>query len=181
MDLNELHPNTQTLIASWSRIVQSKAGTQNLPDPERHPQIIPSLFVIEQDHGAGWVFRNVGAAIEDLLARDLQGHNYRSLWTEADRPMVDTFLSTVQRIGEPGILTARATVLDGNCITTEICHIPLFGETKDAPGADRLLCLYQTIGSASPLNHRPIWRHELISAQPPKTRRPSIRLVVSND
>lgn len=181
MKLNALHPNTQTLIASWSRIVRSKAGARNLPDPHRHPQIIPCLFVIEQDEGAGWVFRSVGSAIEDLLGRELQGHNYLSLWTDADRPMIDTFLATVLEKGEPGVLTAKAAVLDGSCVSTEICHMPLSGDELDSPTRSRLLCLYQTIGSAAQLNYRPIWRHELISAHPPKAQAPHIRLVVSND
>lgn len=181
MTPKELHPNTQTLIASWSRIVRSKAGTNNLPDPHRHPQIIPSLFVIEQDEGAGWLFRNVGSAIENLLGRDLQGHSYLSLWTEADRPMIDTFLSTVKRVGEPGVLTARASVLNDACISTEICHIPLYGAQTSPDAPTRLLCLYQMVGGASLLNHRPVWRHELVSAHPPKEQQPHIRLIVSND
>jgi len=176
-----LHPNTQTLIASWSRIVRSKAGTRNLPDSHRHPQIIPSLFVIENDDGAGWVFRSVGSAIETLLGRELQGHNYLSLWADADRLMVGTFLSSVLDQGEPGVLTAKANVLNGTCVSTEICHIPLRRGANDSDSETRLLCLYQTIGSAAALNHRPVWRHELISAEPPKPQAMHIRLVVSND
>lgn len=182
MNKKVLHPNTLTLLSAWERMTCPDMDDQAIPKTSDHPDLIDSLFVLEQKEPDIWIFRNAGDQMSKLLGRALGDHNFPDLWTGHDRAMLLSFMSSVQQTQLPGILKARGETLTGQRIDMELTLAPL-KRLSETSGKTRLLGLYQTLGGAGMLMGRPIWRHRLTAVYPPdfQEERARLQLVASND
>lgn len=182
MNKKALHPNTLTLLSAWERMTTTDTSLEAGPKTSDHPDLIGSLFVIEQLDDDTWVFRNAGEHMSKLLGRELGDHNFPDFWTGHDRSMMLSFLSSVHQAQLPGVLKARGETLTGQRIDMEVTLAPL-KRLSETSGKIKLLGLYQTLGGAGMLMGRPVWRHRLTAVYPPEFQeeRARLKLVANND
>lgn len=172
------HPNTQAIIEAWKRLSGGDAHLVRGPMADDYPGLVGRLFILQCIDKEDFSFRVAGAALEELLDRELTDHNFLSLWRPEDKPLMCATIDSALAANAPSIVYATGMSLDGRTVNTEIVLAPL----GDVNGRRRLLGLYQTLTDESVLNGRPIWRHWVTSILPPTPRKPlaPIRLVASN-
>lgn len=173
------HPNTQAIIKAWKRLAEGDAHLVQGPMTEDYPGLIGRLFILQRISDQDYSFRVAGAALEDLLDRELADHNFLSLWRAEDKPLIRAAAEAALSANAPSLIYACGATLDGRTLHVEIALAPLNGPD----GRQRLLGLYQTLTDEHMLNGRPIWRHWATSIYPPIPAEPiaPIRLVASND
>lgn len=182
MNDRSIHPNTKVLLDAWRRLNAHAAHIQGeAPRVNDHPGLVERLFVIENKRDGAWLFRTAGGSLTSLLGRQLINHDFLSLWTGPDRPMMSAFLEAVQLDGAPGVARGRGETLTGQRVEIELTLMPLAKQTERAD-RHRLLGLYQTLGGEPLLKGRPVWRHRISMLVPPDTRMPGpqLKLVASN-
>ncbi len=181
MNQTSLHPNTQTLLSAWQRMVQAPSNDDIDPSSRLQPNIVEFLFVVERRDSC-WTFRNAGAAMSNILGRELADQNFLDFWSGYDQELVSTLMNAVAALKKPGFLTARGETLIGKRVDIELTLAPLLGQQSKA-GQERLLGLYQILDDSADLGGRPVWRHRLTSLSPPDltTEFPGLRLVGEND
>ena len=105
------------------------------------------------------------------------------LWTGYDKDMITAFLGSVLQYRLPGIIQASGETLNGQSIDIELSFTPIGRNMLKGQKADRLLGLYQVIGTEAALKGRPIWRHRLTALHPPVARdgQPYLKLVANNN
>jgi hypothetical protein len=182
MKTQTMHPNTQLLLDAWSQIDGTTGARSKGPLTNNHPDLIDALFVIERQADGLWLFRNAGSALNTVLGRALQDHDFLHFWTGPDRKMISGFLDAVLENRLPGIVEANGETLTGKQIEVELAFTPI-GHHMASQARPRLLCLYQTLSSESTLNGRPLWRHRLTALHPPVSRSPApyLKLVANNN
>ncbi|MEO1642065.1 MAG: PAS domain-containing protein [Pseudomonadota bacterium] len=178
-----LHPNTTLLLEAWQRLDDPSLKTGAVPLTHQHPDLIDALFVLERNHDGLWVFRNAGRALEACLGRALNEHDFVPLWTGYDKDMMSAFLSSVLQNRLPGIVQASGETLSGQAIDIEMSFTPIGRNMAPMQQTERLLGLYQVLGSEALLKGRPIWRHRLTALHPPVARdsQPHLKLVANNN
>lgn len=183
MNSINMHPNTELLLKAWQKLDEPSLEGRDLPLTRNHPDLIDALFVLERNHDGFWVFRNAGASLEVLLGRALQEHDFVPLWTGYDKDMMSAFLSSVLQNRLPGIAQATGETLNGQSVQVEMAFMPIGRNMKRLDQSDRLLGLYQVLGSQGALKGRPVWRHRLTALRPPVARdaAPHLKLVANNN
>ena len=178
-----LHPNTELLLKAWQRLDNPEMESGVTPLTHDHPDLINALFVLERNHDGLWVFRNAGRTLETYLGRVLNEHDFIPLWTGYDKDMISAFLSSVLQNRLPGIVQASGETLTGSAVDVEISFTPIGRHMMPTQQADRLLGLYQILGSNAELQGRPVWRHRLTALHPPVARdgSPHLKLVANNN
>ncbi|MEL8054876.1 MAG: PAS domain-containing protein [Pseudomonadota bacterium] len=177
------HPNTELLLEAWQRLDDPSLEKAVSPLTHNHPDLLDALFVIERNHDGLWVFRNAGRALEACIGRSLSEHDFVPLWTGYDKDMITAFLGSVLQNRLPGIIQASGETLNGQSIDIELSFTPIGRNMLKGQKADRLLGLYQVIGTEAALRGRPIWRHRLTALHPPVARdgQPYLKLVANNN
>ena len=175
---NNAHPNTQAIIEAWKRLSGGEGQRISGPMADDFPGLVGRLFILQKIDKSDFSFRVAGAALEDILDRELADHNFMSLWRSEDKPLISAAIDAALLANSPSIVYAVGMTLDGRTVNVEIALAPL----GEASGRRRLLGLYQTLTDETVLNGRPVWRHWATSIVPPITQQPlaPIRLVASN-
>lgn len=178
MQLSTVHPNTRLLLDAWRRMAVNPDQIAHGPQASAHPNLIEHLFVLSRTSDGAWVFSNAGSAMSRLLGRELEDHDFQSLWSGIDRLIMAALIETTAREGEPSLVRLSGESLRGYRCDIEISLAPL--KSRAGP---KILGLYQTLGGEAMLRGRTIWRHRIRSLKMPDQREsePRIRLVASND
>ena len=178
MQLSTVHPNTRLLLDAWRRMAANPDQIAHGPQASAHPNLIERLFVLNQTLDGAWVFSTAGSAMSRLLGRELEDHDFQSLWSGNDRLIMAALIETTAIEGEPSLVRLSGESLRGHRCDIEISLAPLSGR-----GGPKMLGLYQTLGGEAMLRERTIWRHRINSLQMPdqRNREPRIRLIASND
>ena len=178
MQQRMMHPNTRTLLDAWRRMATAPDEIGQGPQASEYPSLIDRLFVLRCTHDGAWVFANAGSAMNDLVGRELNDHDFLGLWSGNDRLITSAALDTIAQEGEPCIIRLLGETLRGHRCEIEMPLTPLQGQS-----GLRILGLYQALGGEAMLSGRTIWRHRITSLQMPNKRseEPRIRLVASND
>lgn len=177
-----IHPNTKILLQAWRRMSDDPSAHAAIgPRASEHADLTSNLFVLQPMDDGAWVFRTAGEGLSKRLGRDLSNHDFLHLWTGPDRAMMKGLMGAIRLDGSPGVIRGNGETLTGQRAEIEITLMPL----DHAPGekkALRFLGLYQTLGDASALKGRPIWRHRISMLVPPTQRNdePKLKLVASN-
>ena len=178
MQLSTIHPNTRLLLDAWRRMAANPDQIAHGPQVNAHPNLIENLFVLSRTDDGAWVFSNAGSAMSRLLGRELEDHDFQTLWSGNDRWMMAALIDTTAFEGEPSLVRLSGESLRGYRCDIEISLAPL--QSRAGP---KILGLYQTLGGEPMLRGRTIWRHRIQSLRMPDQRNaePRIRLVASND
>lgn len=173
------HIHTQALIDAWRRL----GGEGDLDAGARiteHPGLVDNLFVLGWDDEGRMHFRNVGAGVERMFARELVSHDFRSLWQGEHHLTIMECAAEAMATHKPLVIRAHAMTLSGAVITLEFTLAPI---RNTVTKGGRFLGLCQDLGSQSASNARPVGPLQLVAAGSPAAgeRPPSLRLVVSND
>ena len=182
MNDRSIHPNTRILLDAWRRMnARAAPAAGEPPRVNDHPDLIERLFVLEHKPDSAWLFRTAGGSLTALLGRPLIDHDFLSLWTGPDRPMMSAFLEAVRLDSAPGVVRGRGETMTGQRVELELTVMPL-ATRSERPDSHRLLGLYQTLGGEPMLKGRPVWRHRISMLVPPDTRisEPRLKLVASN-
>lgn len=168
------HPNTQALLDAWRRLSQDGIVAGG-PTTDDYPDLVGRLFVLNHVGERDYCFRRVGYSIERLFGRQLIEHNFLTLWSEPDRPLVAAALSAAAADRGPALIRARGETLTGRRIDLEFALAPLLG----GPAIPRrFLGLCQSMTGEELLNGRPLRRLQAIALYPPAPNLdPTIRLV----
>lgn len=177
-----LHPNSQTLLSAWQRMMTADGDIHSGPTTHEHPDLLSRLFVIQRAGDEDWVFRTAGQELQACLGRELADHNFLGFWAGHDRQMLSLLLKSVTQERLPGILRGRGESLTGQRIDIELTLAPL-ADSPHMEGGARVLGLYQTLGGEVMQRRRPVWRHRITAVFPPDTKpdEPRVKLVASND
>ena len=178
MQLSTVHPNTRLLLDAWRRMAANPDQIAHGPQASAHPNLIDHLFVLSRTNDGAWVFSNAGSAIGRLLGRELEDHDFQSLWSGNDRRIMAAVIESTTQESEPSLVRLSGESLRGYRCDIEISLAPL--KSRAGP---KILGLYQTLGGEAMLRGRTIWRHRILSLRMPDQRdaEPHIRLVASND
>ena len=178
MQQSTLHPNTRLLLDAWRRMAANPEQIAHGPQASAHPNLIDRLFVLNRTDDGTWVFANAGSAMSHLIGRELEHHDFQSLWSGNDRIIMAALMETTSREGEPSLVRLTGESLRGYRCDIEISLAPL--QSRAGP---KILGLYQTLGGEAMLHGRTIWRHRIQSLKMPdqRNREPRIRLVANND
>lgn len=177
-----LHPNSRAMLNAWRRLAypDHPGGDDGagLPAPA---DLLSHLFVLRRADDGGWVFRNAGQRLSAVTGRVLHDRDFTDLWREGDRSRVSALLASVIHEGEPGIIHGRAQTLDRRTVGLEVSLAPLVRPNGD-PRPDRMLGLYQILGSPKALGSQSLWIHAVEAIMPAArlVQRQGLRLVVSN-
>lgn len=176
MEELKAHPNTQAVLDAWKRLSEG-ASANDGPTTEDYPGLVGRLFVLNHVAERDYSFSRVGHALERLFGRQLMDHNFLSIWTEADRRLVNAALAAAALDRGPALIRARGETLTGKRVDIEFALAPLFGR----PGSQtRFLGLCQTMVPEEILGGRPLRRLQAVAIFPPAPNlQPSIRLVSS--
>ena len=175
-----LHANTKAMLLAWQRMIKNGNLDYAGPSADDYPGLLGGLFVIEQVRADIVPFRITGDALPDLLARDLVGTNFLDLWTGSDRRLASALLASIVQDKRPGVIRLSGATDQHRQLDIEISIAPLEQKTK---GANRFLCLYQTLGGEAMLRGQPITSHKIKSLYPPEVeskpvrKKPHLRLV----
>jgi hypothetical protein len=144
------HSNTQRIIDYWTeRSERGRAPSRSAVDPGELRELLPQIFILGREGRGTYVFRLLGGFVGELHGRDLRGASALTLWSERDRPRLQTALEEIRVRPEP--LLAMAEVLtDGPSLSLEVLFAPLSARG----GPERYLGLYQPLGPASRLGGR---------------------------
>lgn len=178
MQLSTMHPNTRLLVDAWRRMAANPDQVAHGPQASEHLSLIDRLFVLNKTADDAWVFSNAGRAMSQLLGRELEDHDFQSLWTGQDRIIMAALVNAVSREGEPSLIRLHGESLRGFRCDVEVTLAPLNNRA-----GNKILGLYQTLGGEAMLRGQAIWRHRIQSLNMPvqRSREPRIRLVASND
>ena len=178
MDERKIHPNTRTLLDAWRRMAANPAELVHGPKASEYPSLIDRLFVLRRTPEGAWVFSNAGSALSRLLGRELEDHDFLSLWSGNDRLISAAIIEATAKESEPSVIRSAGESLRGYRCDIEIPLAPLSG-----PSGLRMLGLYQSLSGEAMLRDRTIWKHRITSVQMPDKRsvEPRIKLVASND
>lgn len=178
---HSIHPNTRVLLDAWRRMQsEPEAHANDGPRLVEHEDLIDRIFVLELMDDRTWLVRTAGEAVTTLVGRRLSNQNFLELWTGPDRIMVSACLDAIRLDGGPGVIRGRGETISGARAELEVTLMPLSagiaGSTRN-----RMLGLYQTLGSEGALGGQPVFRHRVSMIVPPDTRRigPKLRLVAS--
>jgi hypothetical protein len=175
MEQIKAHPNTEAVLDAWRRLATGDVKQGSTTDD--FPDVVDRLFVLNRIAHGDYAFRRVGVVIERLFGRALAEHNFLSLWTEHDRPLVAAALGSARSDRAPSLIRARGETLDGRRIELEFALAPLL----DAPSEpDRFLGLCQPMTPDEALGCRALRRLQVIAVYPPAPiSEPAIRVVSS--
>ena len=83
--------------------------------------------------------------------------------------------------GEPGVIHGRGQTIDKRSVRLEVSLAPLARPNGDRR-PDRILGLYQILGSPMSIGRQALWLHSVDAVMPAAriVERPGLRLVVSN-
>jgi hypothetical protein len=178
MQQSTVHPNTRILLDAWKRMAANPDQLTDGPQASAYPELIDRLFVLSQAQDGVWIFSNAGDAINRILGRELEGHDFMSLWSGVDRQIIAALVESTSHEGEPSIVRLAGETLQGCRCDIEVSLAPL-----KSPAGPKLLGLYQSLGAEAMLRGRSIWRHRILSLTMPDRREtePRIRLVANND
>lgn len=177
-----LHPNSRAMLNAWRRLAypDHPGETQGdaLPTPA---DLLSHLFVLRRAKDGGWVFRNAGPNLSAVTGRVLHDRDFTDLWREGDRSRVSALLASVIHEGEPGVIHGRGQTLDRRTVGLEVSLAPLARPNGD-PRPDRMLGLYQILGSPQAIGSQSLWIHAVEAIMPAArlVERQGLRLVVSN-
>lgn len=173
-----IHPNTRVLLAAWRRMAVNPGDMAQGPQASDYPNLLDRLFVLRRAPEGTWVFTNSGGSINRLLGREVEDHDFVSLWSGNDRLIISALLDSTASTNAPSIVRTSGESLHGYRCDIEIPLAPL-----DGPSGQRMLGLYQSLGGEGMLRGRTVWRHAIKSVQMPVNRvdEPRIKLVASND
>jgi len=173
-----IHPHTRILLDAWRRMAANPDQIATGPQASAYPELLDCLFVLTKTSEGLWVFSNAGDSINRVVGRELEGHDFQSLWSGNDRRIMSALIETTSQEGEPSIVRLAGETLQGYRCDIEVSLAPL----KSRSGF-KMLGLYQSLGGEAMLRGRSIWRHRILSLRMPdrRTRTPRIRLVASND
>lgn len=173
-----LHPNTRILLDAWRRMAANPDQIAAGPQASAYPELIDCLFVLSKTADGHWVFSNAGDAVNRIVGRSLEGHDFHSLWSGNDRRIMSAVMETTTQEGEPSIVRLAGESLQGFRCDIEVSLAPLASRS-----GMKMLGLYQSLGGEAMLRGRTVWRHRIISLKMPDRRssEPRIRLVASND
>ena len=173
-----MHPNTRILLDAWRRMAANPDQLADGPQASEYTGLIDRLFVLRQTPEGAWVFSNSGGALNRLLGRELEDHDFLSLWSGHDRLIMSALIQSTAAEREPSIVR-----LAGETLRNYRCDIELPLAPLQGPTGLRMLGLYQSLGGEAMLRGRTIWKHRIISLQMPEKRieEPHIKLVASND
>ncbi len=178
MSQPKAHAYSQALIDAWERFAADAPGDGG-PITDEFPGLVENLFVISCGAGDQYAFRNVGAGVERLFGRDLVEHDFLSLWTSSERPLVTAAARRAVMDNGPVVMSARAASLGGQSFDLEFTLAPI----RNALGeVTRLLGLCQPLATRPEANTRPIGEMRLEAVYPPSPApaKPHLRLVVCN-
>lgn len=170
------HPNTQAVLDAWRRLSEGVAANDG-PTTEDYPDLVGRLFVLNHVADHDYSFRRVGYALERLFGRQLVDHNFLSIWSESERPLVNAGLAAATVDRGPVLIRARGETLTGKRVDIEFALAPLFGK----PGSPtRFLGLCQPMTPEDVLSGRPLRRLQALAIFPPAPDlKPAIRVVSS--
>lgn len=177
-----IHPNTRILLDAWRRMqADPQTHGKSGPDISDHAGLVDRIFVIELREDHSWLVRTSGGILNTLVGRNLVNRNYLDLWTGPDRAMMAAFLEAIRFDGAPGVVRGRGETVNGERVELEISLMPLSLESGRSP-RQRMLGLYQTLGSDDALPTRQVFRHRIAMLVPPDTRRigAQLRLVANH-
>ncbi len=178
MQVSKMHPNTRLLVDAWRRMAANPDNLAHGPQANEHTSLIDRLFVLSKTTDNAWVFSTAGCAMSRLLGRELEDHDFHSLWSGNDRIMMAALIEATSREGAPSLIRLQGESLRGFRCDIEVTLAPL-----DSRNGQKILGLYQTLGGEPMLRGHTIWRHRIQSLTMPaqRNREPRIRLVASND
>jgi len=173
-----IHPNTRILLEAWRRMSVNPDEMAQGPQASDYPHLIDRLFVLRRTPDGVWVFSNSGGALQKMLGREMEDHDFLSLWSGNERLMMSALIESTSNAAEPSVVRMSGETLRGNRCDLEMPLAPLTGKS-----GIRMLGLYQSLGGEAMLHGRTIWRHTITSIQMPVKRvsEPRIQLVASND
>lgn len=173
-----IHPNTRVLLDAWRRMAANPNEVAQGPRANEYPNLIDRLFVLHRTEEGAWIFSNSGGAVNRLIGREMDDHDFLSLWTGNDRVIVSALIESTAATGEPSIVRMTGESLRGHRCDLEMALAPLNGRS-----GVRILGLYQSLGGEAMLRGRTIWKHVVNSVQMPVKRNaePRIKLVANND
>ncbi len=174
----QTHPYTQAVLAAWTRIDGGADAADIGPMTDDLPGLVGGLFVLNRVTGGDYSFRRAGAGLEKLFGRSLAEHNFLSLWSETDRPLICAALDAARHGRGPAIVRARGETLHGRMIDLEFALAPLL----QARDSGRFLGMCQCVSPEETLAGRPLRRLQTLAVFPPVAERePMIRLVARSD
>ncbi len=179
LELNA-HPNTRAIIEAWKRLSQGDTLPADGPKAEEYPNLVGRLFILQRDSTSDYSFRVAGVGLETLFGRELAEHNFLTLWSGQDKPLISAAIEAALCARAPSLVQADGASLDGRKLKVEISFAPL--DPVDAP-RPRVLGLYQALSDETKLSGRPVWRHFTtgVFPPPPSDNLAQVRLVASND
>lgn len=170
------HSTTELLIDYWRSCARDgRAPARSAVNPADFPQLLPQIFILGRTASGIYPVRLAGGFVADLHGCDLRRRNGLTLWSERDRPRLQTALEEARRRPEP--LVAVAEVLaDGASMGMEVLFAPLADQEG---GPDRFLGLYQPLGFTARLQGRTaraLAVRDLRRAGPANEEAPRLRL-----
>ncbi|MFZ4684922.1 MAG: PAS domain-containing protein [Hyphomonadaceae bacterium] len=177
MEVLKAHPHTQAMLDAWQRLTDGENASDG-PATDEYPGLVNNLFLLTHVAERDFAFRRVGATLDRLFGRQLDEHDFLSIWNDVDRRLVAAGLSMAVKNRGPTVIHARGETLAGKRLDLEFALAPLL---HDDSGPRRFLGLCQAITPEEALGGRPLRRLQVCAIFPPApVMRPALRLVASS-
>ncbi|MDI7864045.1 PAS domain-containing protein [Rhizobiaceae bacterium n13] len=117
---------------------QAIRGTDEAPyrralDPGAIRNLLPDLFILEDEGNDGACFRLAGTRICADFGQELRATAFSKLWVSEQRHMIRALFSDVMQREAPVVLDVTASTRSGQMVAMEMVVLPLRsnGETSD--------------------------------------------------
>lgn len=165
------HPATQALYTYWNEVRGTRLAPRRLDiQPARIADLLLDSFILERIDGAGFRFRLAGTRVAARFGLQLRSESFLSLWSEGDRGLLEHHLAAITELGQVGVLTGEAELMDdpdgrtapGLPYTFELVILPL---VHTGERIDRLLCHLVPLDAQDTWPDDAIRRLRLVAAQ----------------
>ncbi|MEM7662519.1 MAG: PAS domain-containing protein [Pseudomonadota bacterium] len=180
MPTTNMHPNSQAMLDAWERMTATPEDLAGGPPAYDYPGLLGCLFILQGGLPGKLPFRIAGDDLSGLLGRNLIGSNFLDIWSAEDRPLLSALVEKVLSEHRPAIVRGQGAIGRRKSVNIEVVFAPL---DKTGVGRDRILALYQVLGSDRVAQDIPIGTHSLTALFPPEPEdtKVELRLVACND
>ena len=113
-------------------------------EPDAVRELLGDIFVLSNDHAAGYPFRVAGTRVCALLGRDAKGQAFTPLFSAASRREIEDILMIVAEETQPTIAGVTARAADGLPAHLELLLLPFSARAHAPLSLTGLLAPFQT-------------------------------------
>jgi len=168
------------MLEAWHRMTAQPEDLSSGPAAYDYPELLGCLFILQGGQTDRLPFRIAGEDLSNILGQNLIGADFLELWAPEDRSLLAALVEKVLTENRPGLIHGEGHAGGNKTVGIEVVLAPL---NKTDTGRNRILALYQILGSEAGAKTGAIRLHKLTALFPPEPerRQAKLRLVACND